>query len=156
MECYSEWMSPAAPSDAVIGAWIRLVRAQQKVLGAVEADLKRAGFPPLGWYDVLLELRRAKDEGLRPLEIEGRLLLAQHNVSRLLDRLEQAGYVERRPCAEDGRGQIVVATRAGLDLMRHMWPAYQAAIDKHVGAKLRSDAEALTLARLLGRLIDDD
>ncbi|HKU96502.1 MAG TPA: MarR family winged helix-turn-helix transcriptional regulator [Vineibacter sp.] len=149
-------MSDTAPSDAVINAWVRLVRAQQGVLGAVEADLKRAGFPPLGWYDVLLELRHARDEGLRPLEIEGRLLLAQHNVSRLLDRMERAGYVERRPCVEDGRGQIVVATHAGHDLMRRMWPIYQAAIDKHVGAKLQSEAQAQTLARLLGRLIDGD
>ena len=148
-------MSDTVPSDAVVSAWVRLVRAQQKVLGAVEADLKRAGFPPLGWYDVLLELRRSK-EGLRPVEIEGRLLLAQHNVSRLLDRLAQAGYVERRPCADDGRGQIILATRAGQELMRRMWPAYQAAIDKHVGAKLRSESEAQTLARLLGRLIDGD
>lgn len=146
-------MSPAASSDAVIGAWVRLVRAQQKVLGAVEADLKRAGFPPLGWYDVLLELRRAK-EGLRPLEIESRLLLAQHNVSRLLERMARAGYVERRPCAEDGRGQIVVATRVGHDLMRRMWPAYQAAIQRHVGAKLQSETDAQTLSRLLGHLIE--
>lgn len=149
-------MVDVAPSEAVVDAWVRLVRAQQKVLGAVEADLKRAGFPPLGWYDVLLELRRAKGDGLRPLEIEGRLLLAQHNVSRLLDRMAQAGYVERRPCVEDGRGQIVVATRAGHELMRRMWPAYRTAIEKHVGAKLRSQAEAQALGQLLGRLLEPD
>ena len=52
-------MPERPPSEAVIRAWTRLVRAQQAVLAAVEADLESGGFPPLGWYDVLLELSRA-------------------------------------------------------------------------------------------------
>src|SRR5262245_21222144 len=88
------------PSDAAIRTWTRLIRAQQSTLSAVEADLKAAGFPPLGWYDVLLELSRTEGEGLRPFALEEKLLLAQYNLSRLLDRLEAAGHVERRSCAE--------------------------------------------------------
>ena len=74
-----------------IDAWARLQRASGNVLARVEARLKAAGFPPLGWYDVLLELSRAEDKTLRPVEIEKRMLLAQYNVSRLLDRLAAAG-----------------------------------------------------------------
>ena len=141
-----------APSDAAVTAWVSLVRASRHVLGAVEADLKKAGFPPLGWYDVLLELRRA-EAPLRPLELEGRLLLAQSNVSRLVDRLEAAGYVERQPCEEDGRGQVVALTGAGRDLLKRMWPAYRAAIQRRVGAKLPGD-RASRLAGLLGDLLE--
>ncbi|MDX2103193.1 MAG: MarR family transcriptional regulator [Alphaproteobacteria bacterium] len=140
-----------SPTDSHIQAWARLIRASQRVLGAVEADLKAAGFPPLAWYDVLLELRRAEQHRLRPLDIEARLLLAQHNVSRLVDRLEKAGYVQRAPCAEDGRGQMVVLTDGGADLLRRMWPAYAAAIEAHVGTKL-SVEEADQLAQLLAPL----
>ena len=147
-------MVDAAPSEAVIGAWARLVKAQHRVLGAVEADLRKAGFPPLSWYDVLLELRRADGDGLRPVEIETRLLLAQHNVSRLINRLAAGGLVERRPCVSDGRGQIVAITGAGRDLLRRMWPSYRAAIQRHVGAKLGGDENAESLRRLLERLID--
>src|SRR5262245_1710860 len=143
---------PDHPSEATVTAWVRLVKASRHVLGAVEADLRTAGFPPLGWYDVLLELRRA-EAPLRPLEIEGRLLLAQHNVSRLIDRLENAGYVERQPCEEDGRGQVVNLTDAGRDLLKRMWPVYRAAIQKHVGAKLSEDQSA-KLGRLLGQLLE--
>ena len=143
---------PDHPSEAAVTAWIRLVRASRHVLGAVETDLKKAGFPPLGWYDVLLELRRAETP-LRPLEIESRLLIAQHNVSRLIDRLEDAGHVERQPCEEDGRGQVIGLTQAGRDLLRKMWPAYRAAIQRHVGGKL-TDEQAAKLARLLGRLLE--
>jgi len=153
LNAMSRGMRDALPSEAVIKAWARLVKAQHKVLGAVEADLRKAGFPPLAWYDVLLELRRAEGRGLRPLEIEGRLLLAQHNVSRLLDRLEKAGLAERRPADEDKRGLIVSITEAGRELLRRMWPAYRGAIARHVGDKLGRDADAETLAELLGRLI---
>src|SRR5438105_12013295 len=141
----------SAPSDAVIGAWTRLVKSGRIVLGAVEAELKAAGFPPLGWYDALLELSREKVDGLRPFVLEERLLLAQYNLSRVLDRLAEAGYVERHPHPDDRRGQIVRITAAGRDLVKRMWPAYRAAIARHVGAKLAED-EARQLAALLDRL----
>ena len=118
-------MAENAPSDAVVRAWARLVKAQHKVLGSVEADLRRAGFPPLAWYDLLLELRRTEERGLRQREIEGKLLLAQHNVSRLVDRLERAGFARRYPVVEDGRGQLVSITESGRELLRRMWPVYR-------------------------------
>jgi DNA-binding MarR family transcriptional regulator len=143
-------MPERPPLDAVIRAWTRLIRAQQAVLAAVESDLKAAGFPPLAWYDALLELSRA-EAGLRPFALEQELLLAQYNLSRLLDRLEQAGYVERRTCPEDGRGQIIAITASGRALLKRMWPTYRAAISRHVGAKLSED-DAARLASLLGKL----
>src|SRR5712691_1249636 len=144
-------MPERLPSDAVIRAWARLIRAQQEMLSAVEAELEAAGFPPLGWYDVLLELTRVEDGGLRPVALEQGLLLAQYNLSRLLDRLEKAGHIERRACPEDGRGQIVAITASGRALVKRMWPTYRAAIARHVGAKLSED-EATRLAALLGKL----
>jgi DNA-binding MarR family transcriptional regulator len=144
-------MPERLPSEAVIRAWARLVRAQQQALAAVEAELKVAGFPPLGWYDVLLELSRTDSGELRPLALEQQLLLAQYNLSRLIDRLEKAGYVERRTCPEDGRGQVVAITASGRALVKRMWPTYRAAIGRHVGAKLSED-EAARLAALLGKL----
>jgi DNA-binding MarR family transcriptional regulator len=141
-----------APDDMTILAWARLVKAARVVLGAVEADLKAAGFPPLGWYDVALELRRA-GRPMRPVEIEERLLLPQSNLSRLLDRMETAGYVTRRPCAEDRRGLELGLTPGGHQLLAEMWPAYQEAIQRHVGGKL-APGMAEVLAAMLGRLLD--
>lgn len=141
------------PSESVITAWARLVRAQRIALGGVEADLKAAGMPPLGWYDALLEVRKAGAEGLRPVDLEGRLLLEQHNISRLVDRLVTAGYLERRPCPKDRRGQILALTEAGAALLREMWPVYRAAIQRRVGSKLQGEAEAVALSGLLQRLI---
>ncbi len=141
-----------APSDEVVTAWARLVRAEQALLGAIEAELKQAGFPPLAWYDVLLELGRAEDGRLRPMELERRTLLAQYNASRLIDRLEKSGLVAREAHPDDGRGQWVAITAEGRALQKRMWKVYGAAIARHVGAKL-SRAEAEQLAGLLGKLI---
>jgi len=143
------------PSEAVIRAWTRLVKAARVVLGAVEVDLKTAGFPPLGWYDVLLELSRETGDGLRPFVLEERLLLAQYNLSRVLDRLAEAGYVERHPHPEDRRGQVVRITASGRKLLKRMWPVYRVAIARHVGARL-AESEARELGVLLYRLIAPD
>src|SRR2546421_1444593 len=143
---------PRNPSDAVTKVWARLIRARETVVGAVERDLKAAGLPPLAWYDVLLELSRAPDGRLRPFEIEREILLAQYNLSRLLDRLEKEGLVTREPCEDDGRGQWVVITDKGRALQARSWKIYARSIQKHVGEKL-DDKAAAQLAGLLGRLI---
>src|ERR1043165_7906384 len=104
------------PSEPVTRAWIRLNRARDRVLGAIEHDLKAGGAPPLAWYDVLLELSRSAEGRLRPFEIEKVTLVAQYNLSRLLDRLEQEGLIRREPCEDDARGQWVVITEKGRAL----------------------------------------
>lgn len=142
------------PTDPIIASWVALVRASNGVIASVQAEGKAAGFPPLEWYDVLWELERAPEGGVRPFEMEGRLLLAQYNLSRLIDRMEKAGYVEKRPCPVDGRGHILVLTRSGKDLRKRMWPVYQAAIQRHIGSYL-DEKQARTLCRLLVGLLSE-
>jgi DNA-binding MarR family transcriptional regulator len=139
------------PSEPVTRTWIRLIRARDQVLGAIEQDLKAADCPPLAWYDVLLELTRAENGRLRPFEIERKTLLAQYNLSRLLDRLEQEGLVARAPCDDDGRGQWVVVTEQGRAVQARTWKVYARSIQKHVGERL-DDKAAGALCALLGRL----
>src|SRR4029453_11119782 len=110
-----------SPAEPVTLAWIRLNRARERVLSAIEQDLKAGGCPPLAWYDVLLELSRSAEGRLRPLEIEKRTLLAQYNLSRLLDRLEKEELVTREPCADDARGQWVVITAKGRATQARTW-----------------------------------
>ena len=142
-----------SPSKTVVRAWARLIKAQQLALAAIECELKAAGLPPLAWYDVLLEVERAGGDGLRPFELERAVLLAQYNLSRLVDRIERAGYVERRVCEEDGRGQLIAITERGKAIRRKMWPAYAGAIEAAVGRHL-SAKEAEALDGLLGLLIE--
>ena len=139
-------------SDAVTSAWIRLVRARHKVVSAVEDDGKAAGVLPMEQYDVLWELERAP-EGRRPFEMEERLLFAQYNLSRLIDRMVEAGLVRKQSCPEDKRGHVLHITEAGRKARKACWPHYAKAINRHVGDKL-SEAEADRLAALLGKLLE--
>ena len=143
------------PSKAAVGAWIRLMRAQQATLLKIERTFRDAGLPPHAWYDALWELDQAGDKGLRPFEIERQMLIAQSNISRLIDRLEAAGYVERHPCLDDARGQFIVITPAGRAMRKRMWPVYAAALNAVIGRRI-SDREATSLGGLLDRLIGSD
>jgi DNA-binding MarR family transcriptional regulator len=140
------------PSEAVVTAWARLIRAREALVAAVEGDLKAAGLTPLAWYDVLLELSRAEGGRLRPFEIERETLLAQYNLSRLLDRLEKEGLIRREPCEDDARGQWVVITDKGRAAQTRTWKVYARSIQQRVGEKL-DEKSAAALAALLGRLI---
>src|SRR5512145_3500407 len=105
-------------SEAVVDAWVALMRAQQTALLKIERAFREAKLPPSAWYDVLWELDKAGATGLRPFEIERRRLIAQSNISRLIDRLAEAGYVERCPCDQDGRGQRIVITASGREMRK--------------------------------------
>src|SRR6201997_4617863 len=101
------------PSPETTSCWTRLVRVQQGLLVAVEQDLKKAGFPPLAWYDALLELSRSPHGALRPVELEKQMLLPQYSTSRLIDRLVDEGLAVRRECKIDKRGPFVEITENG-------------------------------------------
>jgi DNA-binding MarR family transcriptional regulator len=140
------------PTDIAVKAWSRLVRAHGAAMGGIEADLKRAGLPPLAWYDVLLALARSPEGRLAPRQIEERTLLAQYNLSRLLDRMETDGFVRRLPYPGDRRRQLVAITAEGEAMQARMWPVYGAGISRQVGERL-TPAETEALAGLLRRLL---
>src|SRR5262245_16814687 len=141
------------PTDPIVATWVAIVRASNGLVAAVAADGKAAGFPPLEWYDVLWELERSNPKGgLRPFELERGLLIAQYNVSRLVDRLCQAGYVEKPRCESDARGQVLVITEKGRALRKKMWPVYLASIQRHIGTHLTAE-EARALCALLVRVV---
>lgn len=141
-------------NDDIQLAWANLIRTGTNVLQRVEDDLKKQGHPPVSWYDVLWELDKAPDGVLQQSEVQARVLLAQYNFVRLLDRLERAGLIRRVPCKIDGRSNVLHLTQAGRDLRRQMWPAYDEAIAAHVGRHLER-AEAAVLAQLLAKLLPD-
>jgi len=140
---------PAPLSKTAATAWARLMRAQQGSIAGVEETLRRAGFPALVWYDVLLELERPPGDGLRQRDIQRHTLLKRYNVSRIVERLETDGLIVRTPCEDDARGAVIRITKKGRELRRAMWPVYAAAI-KESFARHYSEEEMATLAELLG------
>lgn len=147
--CFADWMQERWP--ATVEAWIALQSASRTVLERIESALKRAGLPPLGCYDALLEIEKAGPEGVRPFALTERLLLPQYGTSRLLDRIEKAGLIKRLACDDDGRGQVVVITEQGRAMRNKMWPLYAEELRRGVEQKL-APSEIETLAQLLRKL----
>ena len=139
------------PSDEAVSAWANLMRVSQALLDRVESDLKAAGMPPLAWYDVLLELDRAEPSGIRAFELQKQILVAQYNLSRLVDRIEAAGYAERLPCSSDGRCQVLRITAKGRAVLQKMRPVYRDTVRKHFASKL-AKSETGQLLRSLEKL----
>ena len=139
------------PDDRVMRAWARLVRAQDAVMAAIERALKAADLPPLSWYDALLEIERSGADGIRPYELEKELLLPQYGLSRLLSRLESAGYTVRKSAQDDGRGHLVAITDEGRRIRKAMWPVYAQAVDDSFAAHLNSSEIGL-LTEVLGKI----
>jgi DNA-binding MarR family transcriptional regulator len=131
--------------------WKRLITTADAARETVENALKENGFPPLTWYDVLLELGRLPNGGLRPYELEKKLLLSQYNLSRLLDRIVRDGYAEKTTSPDDRRGHSLSITSQGRTLINRMWPVYRSAVEGHFGDTL-SPPETAMLTRLLDRL----
>jgi DNA-binding MarR family transcriptional regulator len=100
---------------------------------------------------VLVQLSLAPGRSLRPVELARAVLLTRSGITRLVQGLERAGYVERVECAEDARGFLVGLTPAGLGLIRSARETHLEGVAELFGDRY-SDEELETLSGLLERL----
>lgn len=139
------------PKPQTIAVWTSLVSVNRVLLDDIEDALKKEGLPKLSWYDALLEIEKADATGIRPFELKERLLLPQYGMSRLLDKIAKAGFIDRLDVEDDGRGQVIRLSQKGRDIRKAMWPVYAGVLVRSVEQKL-SQAEATQLASLLKKL----
>jgi DNA-binding MarR family transcriptional regulator len=140
-----------AASQASTETWALFLTAHSVLVGAMEKRLKDATLPPLSWYDVLWILECAPGQRLRMSALADQLVLTRFNVTRLVDRLVDAGLVARRQTKEDGRGFYAVLTEKGRALRKQMWTVYRPAIFELFNQHLSTvqDAEMRSLLRRL-------
>ncbi len=143
-------MKPVLPPGH-LAAWKKYHVSFWRVFAAIEADLAAAGLPSLSWYDALYELYLAPVRRLRMNELARSALLSRSGLTRLVDRLEKEGLIERRACPTDGRVQHAHLTGAGVATLRKIWPVYRAGIAKYFAAHL-APAEASALEKSLGKI----
>jgi len=141
-----------APQDSARRAWAVFLTAHAVLVEAVEARLAKAGLPPLAWYDLLWALERAGNGRRRMHELADLVVLSRSNLTRLVDRLEQARLVRRVRSQDDRRGAYAEITAEGRKLRRKMWPVYAVAIDELFGVHL-TRAEAESVGRALREVL---
>jgi DNA-binding MarR family transcriptional regulator len=100
-------------SERELRAWRGLLRAHAALTKALDAELEAAHALPLTSYEVLLHLADAEAESMRMCDLAESVILSRSGLTRLIDRLERDGFVERRSCSHDARGSYAVLTAAG-------------------------------------------
>jgi DNA-binding MarR family transcriptional regulator len=110
-------------------AWLRLIQ----IVANVEADLAkvlqaRHGLG-LSEYRALEILARSQNSELRMQELAAHLRLNQSSVSRMVERLERAGFTVRDLCPDDKRGVYTVLTKDGRARLESAQPDYEKALE---------------------------
>src|SRR3954447_6374307 len=117
--------SPEAPAPAELrelapqelGAWRGMLRVHSALVKALDAELLATHRLPLTSYEVLINLQAAPDRRRRMAELADSVLLSRSGTTRLVDRLERDGLLERDTCDSDGRGCFAVLTDRGEELL---------------------------------------
>src|SRR4029077_9423460 len=100
-----------------LDAWQAVLRTHAAVTDQVERDLAAADLPPLAWYDVLWALRESPRGQLRRGELAEQVTISRGGLTKLVDRIEKAGLLERRACPTDRRGFDAILTRDGKAML---------------------------------------
>ena len=113
-------LQPLHPHDAgqrldqlELGAWRGFLRTHAALSRELDAELTAAHGLPLSAYEVLLFLADSPDGQMRMSDLADSVLLSRSGLTRLVDRLERDGLVQRRACPGDARGMNAVITDPG-------------------------------------------
>jgi DNA-binding MarR family transcriptional regulator len=135
----------------VISAWARLLKAHASSTRELSAQLQAEHGLTINDYECLLLLSHADEGAMRRIDLAGELMLTPSGVTRLLDGLQEAGYVCNHSCSTDGRVKYAMLTEAGRRKLEEASASHLAGVAELFGARFSED-ELTTLAELLGRL----
>ena len=134
-----------------LATWGRFLEAHSAITRRLERDLADEHSLTLSDYDVLLQLWRAPERSLRPVELSKAVLLTRSGITRLIQGLEKEGYIERVDCPDDARGFLVALTATGAELVQHARATHLSRVAELFSDRY-SDEETAQLSALLDRL----
>jgi DNA-binding MarR family transcriptional regulator len=132
------------PSGALLAAQIALG-------AAIDREAVSAGDHDATTLDLLVRLELAPERRLRAVELCRQLQLSASHISRMLDKAEAAGLVQRGPDPADRRAKIVAITERGRDVVGEFAPRLHAVLDRTIHQTLEP-AEIEALVGYLGRI----
>jgi len=104
--------------------WSALMHGQALLADAVSDRLEAEAGIPLAWHEVLARLAEAPEGALRMQELADSVWISKSGLTRLCDRIEDAGYLSRASCPTDRRGTFAVITDAGRTKVREAAPIF--------------------------------
>jgi DNA-binding MarR family transcriptional regulator len=142
--------SLSSPAPERLRAWRLYFESALALVDVLDAELERDAGIPLRWYDTLVHLEETPD-GLRMNELAERILYSKSGFTRVVDRMEEAGLVQRVRPENDRRSILVVLTDQGRTTLEQARRHHRHAIEQHFSRHL-SDTDIKALTRALEKL----
>ena len=130
-----------------LAAWSGFLQGHAQIVRALDAELELEHGLPLTSYDVLIQLSLAPDRRLRMFELADAVVLSRSGLTRLVDRLERGGLVERERGEVDPRQMYARLTGRGLEVLADATPTHVAGIKERFLERL-SDEQTKQLASI--------
>jgi MarR family 2-MHQ and catechol resistance regulon transcriptional repressor len=128
-----------------------LAETHTKLTRILGATLEDGCGLPLTWFDVLIRLARSPQQRLTMTQLATQVSLTTGGVTRLIDRIAEAGYVERQNCPSDRRSVYVALTAAGSEKLHEAVAAHLKDLERHLFEPLDA-GERVALAGALRKL----
>ena len=138
-----------ALSQRHLSAWRAVVTSHAAITERVGKAFAAHDLPPLSWFELLWAVEKSPTGQPRMSELAERLTLSRGGITKLVDRLADAGYIERVSCAEDRRSLQASLTPAGRRILDEMREVYTGELARHLSAISADEAELISEA--LGR-----
>lgn len=129
-----------------LDAWRAVVTSHAAITERVQKALAAADLPPLSWFDVLSAVKRSPTGRPRMSELAEWLTLSRGGISKLVDRLHEAGCLDRVSCTDDRRALQAELTPAGEKLLAEMRAVYEAELERHLARLSPEEAEMISAA----------
>jgi DNA-binding MarR family transcriptional regulator len=144
-------LSTQTPSRIDTEPFALFLRAHAAVVRELSAELEAEHGLTINDYEVLLRLARAPDRLMRRVDLAQQVVLTPSGITRLLEGLERAGYVDRAVCASDARVKYAHLTDAGHDKLRAAAKTHVAGIERLFLGRF-DESERAQLSEFLRRL----
>ncbi len=139
-------------SPGELRAWRGMLRVHSRLVKVLDAQLDRDHGLPLTSYEVLVHLSEAVGERMRMCDLAESILLSRSGLTRLVDRLERDGLLERVACSDDARGSFAKLTPAGRTKLAEARVSHLEGI-RSLYLDHFSDVELDTIGRLWERIL---
>ncbi|MEP6639194.1 MAG: MarR family winged helix-turn-helix transcriptional regulator [Chloroflexota bacterium] len=136
-----------------IGAWRSFLTAHARITRRLDEELQAAHNLSLAEYDALLQIAHSPGRRVRMNVLAERVILSRSGITRLVDRLEASGAVERAACTTDARGQEAVLTSLGLERLRSAATTHLDGVRRYFLDRL-DETDVAALEATLGRVAD--
>ena len=141
-------LCPTVINDERIVLMGLLTEVDGKLRRTLGAELEAACGLPLVWFEVLIRTIRSEEGRLTMSEVAEQTVHTSGGTTRLIDRIEEAGYVRRASCPNDRRTTYVEVTTEGAAKLEEATSIQLVHLETHLTSKLTEEERSVLFSAL--------